>query len=122
MVEVEAEALAPLRFGDELQSLRDQVPDAGCKGLCQESCGPILWYRAENEAIIRASGPIRAGRADLTCPYLSSEGQCEIYQVRPMICRLWGSVKAMRCPHGCRPKRWLTNKEAYSLLDEADRL
>src|SRR2546429_6087610 len=31
-------------------------------------------------------------------------GRCTVYEVRPMICRLWGMVEGMQCPHGCVPE------------------
>ncbi|HEV2379781.1 MAG TPA: hypothetical protein VG206_08280 [Terriglobia bacterium] len=52
---------------------------------------------------------------DLVCPYLVA-GQFFIYGVRPLICRLWGLVKAMRCPHGCEPEQWLSDEEARAML------
>ena len=35
----------------------------------------------------------------LTCPLLDKHGKCMVYTVRPMICRLFGSAKSMKCPH-----------------------
>lgn len=43
--------------------------------------------------------------------------QCQIYDARPMICRLWGVFRAMRCPHGCVPDDQLMDDvEAMKLL------
>jgi len=41
-------------------------------------------------------------------------GSCRIYNLRPMICRLWGTVNHpyMRCRFGCVPERWVTPAEA----------
>lgn len=45
---------------------------------------------------------------------------CSIYNIRPAICRLWGAVDSplMRCPLGCKPSRWLSNKESDEILSE----
>lgn len=64
--------------------------------------------------------PNRLDRA--LCPHLSQNGKCRAYEARPAICRLWGAVKTMACPWGCRPQRWLRDKEAVSILNEIDRL
>jgi hypothetical protein len=37
------------------------------------------------------------------CPALSLVGRCTVYEVRPMLCRLWGAVEGMRCDRGCLP-------------------
>lgn len=42
----------------------------------------------------------------LTCAWLTAGGQCSTYETRPLVCRLFGAVRGMRCPHGCRPQRW----------------
>lgn len=55
-------------------------------------------------------------RETLTCPLLTPQRRCAAYESRPMICRLWGMVKKMRCPFGCRPSRWLSDCEADELL------
>lgn len=38
-----------------------------------------------------------------SCPALV-DGRCSVYDDRPMICRLYGTVEVMRCPYGCVPK------------------
>jgi hypothetical protein len=54
----------------------------------------------------------------LTCSLLV-DGRCSAYAVRPLICRLWGSVASMRCPHGCVPSAVLTDGRARAMLDAA---
>jgi Fe-S-cluster containining protein len=126
----------------KLEILYEELPKMECKGLCHESCGPIELTNEERKLIINYlrdtgiktkefkhfSTPIviehikerHVNDSDgcLTCPYLK-KNKCEIYPVRPMICRLWGMVDSnmMRCPHGCIPSKWLTRKEAFSLLN-----
>lgn len=53
---------------------------------------------------------------DLLCPHLGPDGRCTAYEVRPMICRLWGVTRSMACPWGCIPDRWLSDGEAMELL------
>lgn len=98
-----------------------EIPVLHCKGLCEQSCGVILLQTSERLAI-EASGPIPEKRLDqgFACPLLVN-GRCSRYAARPLICRLWGAVKSrrMRCPHGCRPKRWLSDAEGQALIDRA---
>ena len=112
----------------DLQQLYDQVPEVGCKGLCQDACGPIDMSPREH-ARLRAAGvdvPAATRRAILlhvtgeySCPALTVAGQCGVYEQRPMICRLWGATKSLRCPHGCTPERWLSDVDAMDLIAKA---
>jgi hypothetical protein len=56
------------------------------------------------------------GEDGCTCPYLEG-GRCTVYDVRPLICRLWGmgDFEIMACPWGCEPERRLTNEEMQAL-------
>lgn len=120
----------------EIEGIYREVPELKCKELCQECCGPIAMTKLEFSRIReRTAEPINArlmplvfgngqnlGRAVLfdcvTCPLLK-DGRCSIYDIRPLICRIWGAVQAMRCPHGCTPKRWLSPRESFRLLSRA---
>src|SRR5579872_551406 len=111
-----------LAIVDALDRIYCQVPDAGCRGLCHESCGPIMCGKAEWDRV-RAALPNMPplDQEKLSCPALVNN-RCAAYAVRPLICRLFAVVKAMRCPHGCKPKRWVTEAEAKIMIDEVMRL
>lgn len=54
------------------------------------------------------------------CEALTDAKRCAVYDVRPLICRLWGAVEDMPCPYGCTPEpRFLTTQEAMILLSQA---
>jgi len=38
----------------------------------------------------------------LNCVHLG-DGGCQVYEDRPVICRLFGTTPALLCPHGRRP-------------------
>jgi hypothetical protein len=106
-----------------IDALYAKVPEIECKGLCQESCGPILMSRVEWKRITRRVGDAaRHLRPGLTCPMLAPNGRCRVYSNRPLICRLWGVAEGMPCPWGCVPERYLTDVEAGKLLAEAGRI
>lgn len=92
-----------------------KLPYMECKGLCQKLCGPILMARGELERIEAHVGEIPRMGESLVCPLLRN-GRCTVYDIRPLICRLWGLVRKMRCPYGCRPKKWVSDKKAGKLL------
>lgn len=43
---------------------------------------------------------IMADDGPTDCPALVAD-RCSVYEDRPLICRLWGAVESMPCPHGC---------------------
>ena len=53
------------------------------------------------------------------CPHLGEGGRCTAYDVRPIICRVFGAVRALACPWGCKPQRWMTDREVHDLMLEA---
>jgi hypothetical protein len=124
-----------------LQDLYDRVPKVACKGHCgtdrhNSCCGPIGCSVIEAKILDSYMGikspweDYSAGQVKMTvaalglsrtCPHLGLDGRCRSYAVRPLICRIWGTIKKLRCPWGCVPERWLTDHESYELLDEAVR-
>lgn len=113
------------RASKELQAIWDKVPEMeDCKGMCQASCGPIPVYAPERKLIEKRSGKGLTTNGRMACTMLTAAGVCSVYGIRPLICRLWGAVDSpvMRCPHGCKPKRWLTDEEARDLFKELEEL
>lgn len=87
----------------DIQAVWAQVPSPGCKGLCQQSCGPVAMSPAE-EALLNDRGvTVGFDRKTLTCDQLNGFGRCSIYTDRPLVCRLWSAVPEMPCPWGCAP-------------------
>lgn len=122
----------------ELEELYARIPDVPCRGLCARFCGPIMCGSGE---AARLPGPHRLlrsptgalvaelphvekrkrGRVEQRCAHLRN-GRCTVYELRPAICRIWGTVEALRCPHGCEPERWLTSEEAAEILRAVTRV
>lgn len=107
-----------------LEDVYALVPAVGCKGLCQDSCGPIAMSVEEDRRVrirgfaippmMDAVAALERGE-DFYCPALV-DGHCGVYDVRPTICRLWGATESMPCPHGCAPDQPLTREESHELL------
>lgn len=115
----------PVAAMGKLDRLYAELPAIECKRLCEECCGPVMMSRIEWERIIarcgKAPAPTPEQRQRLECPMLK-DGGCSVYDIRPLICRLWGLVERMACPHGCTPERWLTDEEAGAFLTRAEQL
>ena len=99
-----------------LRAVYSQLPKLECKGLCLEFCGPVPTSPAERSRIHKAAGRKVITDQAAACPYLSDQGRCTIYALRPLMCRLWGMAEGMECPHGCKPDRPLPREEALRLL------
>lgn len=100
-----------MSLAEHFDDLYGQIPDTGCKGLCQEACGPIAMHPYERARIRRAGVDIPLPSdavtelltsGSYTCPALM-EGRCSVYDLRPLICRLYGAADDLRCEHGCEP-------------------
>ncbi|MBB5140493.1 Fe-S-cluster containining protein [Thermocatellispora tengchongensis] len=111
-----------------LEELYAQVPQPGCKGLCQDACGPIGMNPREHQRIRERGVKIphyQDGLAELvetgnyTCPALK-DGQCSVYDIRPMLCRLWGATETMPCTYGCLPEEGLLpDADGHALLAQS---
>jgi len=101
----------------ELRDLWAEIPKMkNCKGLCDNSCGPIGCSSVERELVEERTGKrLEAVAPAMTCSMLKN-GLCTAYSVRPTLCRLWGAVEGMKCPHGCEPERMLTDAEGMDIL------
>lgn len=108
----------------ELKALYDELPHIECRGKCWDSCGPIEMSVIERRQVEAALGkPLAVTdgvNSCLTCNALTPLGTCSVYEVRPMVCRLWGMTETMRCPYGCVPEGGhLSDEEGFSLLGRA---
>lgn len=115
---------AAVNAADQLRALYDRVPAVECRGKCQHSCVAVDMADTEAAQVRVATGirvPPRGEAPDpARCPVLTALGTCAAYQVRPMICRLWGASEVMPCPHGCRPAAGpLSAQESLLLLIDA---
>lgn len=114
----------------KLDRLYARLPKLECKGLCQESCGPIEMSQLERLRLLPVTITnrhhamaqfLRTG--DFTCDALGEDGRCTVYSRRPLICRLWGSVEIMKCPHGCVPEGgFISSEEAGEMIRESLRI
>lgn len=86
------------------------LPKLECKGLCTHSCRMVLMGKSEEDVIRKKYGHVPQVDEDLSCTMLRG-GRCAIYEDRPMVCRLWGMMERMVCPHGCIPDGGLLKYE-----------
>lgn len=109
----------PRRQDARLEAIYAQLPKMKCRGLCSDACGPIEMSVRERQRIEAQAGAITCGLG-ASCSMLTEDRRCSVYEIRPLICRIWGLTRTMRCHYGCRPERWLTEEEAARMIAEVD--
>ena len=89
---------------------------------CFECCGPVPCHPWESERI--GLGDAESVTVEdlksieaIQCQFLEN-GKCSIYERRPFMCRLYGTVEDLRCPYGKRPEILITKKQAVKLMKE----
>jgi len=107
-----------------LEALYARIPKMkNCNGKCEDSCTVIPVTPLEKErleaAMGRVFGPVGLPPGKVRCSALV-DGKCSQYDIRPFICRAFGVVNHpfMKCEYGCKPERWLSGIELYSMINE----
>lgn len=80
------------------------IPEHKNCANCGECCGLIPATSEEIVAIrkyLDKHSDINPRKGGIDCPFRNNEAKrCDIYPVRPVVCRLMGVCKGMECPHG----------------------
>jgi Fe-S-cluster containining protein len=119
----------------KLDALYAQLPTIVCRGECAIACGaiPLTDLEARRLHLVSHKAPRTVpgfkAVADFVpsdllqrCVYLTPHDRCSVYDVRPLMCRAWGLVKAMSCMHGCLPDRWLKDLEFVRLAQAIEKI
>lgn len=86
-----------------VKMFRGAIPAFQCKPGCHDCCGPVPASSWERTQLPTVPDDVRqAQRTHLNCPHLGPQG-CTVYDRRPLLCRMFGTVESMPCPHGRRP-------------------
>jgi hypothetical protein len=113
-----------------LAEIYAKIPSIQCQRKCHAQCSVIPLEALELvqlKAAMREDLPVqRLENGILTvfdeargcCPALNVFRACSAYEARPLICRLWGVVERLQCPHGCLPARFLTDEEVNDLYND----
>ena len=109
-----------------LQAIYDQIPVLpDCDGRCWTTCGPIHMSSRERRRIRDTGTRIppweqAMQQPGFMCPALGADHRCQVYPLRPVLCRLWGAVESLPCVYGCQPDPCpLADADAMRLLNEA---
>ena len=118
-----------------LHEIYASIPSPECKGLCTAQCTTVPVFDFELAQLEEVTGrklPTMPAGDEIGGTLLGTEiaapcpmlvmGRCSVYEHRPLICRAFGSVEGMRCPHGCRPAKLLSNEEVFSKFEQVEAL
>ena len=86
-----------------IRFFRKSIPSFACEPGCHDCCGPVT---ASSEEVSRLPQKTEAAHvealANYNCVYLGVNG-CQVYDERPLICRLFGTTPRLLCPKGKVP-------------------
>lgn len=119
----------------DLDALYDSLPPLACRGLCHDTCTVAPASELERQRIRETHGKdlgaqltydqVRAAVAAGNrprCPALGPLNTCTVYEVRPLICRAWGTTPRLRCEHGCVPEGYVPDEQMLRALVEVEEL
>lgn len=87
-----------------VDTLRRQIPGFACVPGCHDCCGPVTASSEELSRLpVKSEAEHDAALADFNCVHLGPHG-CEVYDQRPLICRLFGTTPSLPCPRGQGPE------------------
>ena len=95
--------------------LRRRIPSFDCVPGCHDCCGPVTTSSTEMARLpVKSEAEHEAALAALSCPHLGKDG-CEVYEERPLICRLFGTTPSLRCPNGRAPTTMINPKVEHQI-------
>lgn len=92
------------------KELYDKIPSFECKPGCTDCCQPTQFFDEYELKQIKPKLP-----SGFDCAYRSQAG-CDIYENRPLICRMFGAVDGLNCSHGYQPDVKLTKQEGLEIM------
>lgn len=95
-----------------IKFIRKRIPPVKCKENCSDCCHDLIlfsdweWDQIKDKRIATSC----------CCPYLNTENRCDIYEQRPIICRLYGvNDGILKCKNGIIPYKPLQSKKEAKL-------
>jgi len=87
-----------------IDQLRLEIPGFACVPGCHDCCGPVTTSSIEMSRLpVKSDAEHEVALADWRCVHLGPQG-CEVYDQRPLICRLFGTTPSLPCPRGRGPE------------------
>ena len=98
-----------------IRYLRLRIPSFECVSGCHDCCGPVTASSTEMARLpVKSDAEHAAALAELNCPHLGANG-CQVYEERPLICRLFGTTPKLRCPNGRGPAVMIDSRVEHQI-------
>lgn len=95
---------------ETVRILREGIPSFECVAGCHDCCGPVTTSSEEMSRLpVKTDAEHALALEHYNCVHLGPNG-CEVYQERPLICRLFGTTPRMPCPNGRGPEQMIEPK------------
>ena len=120
---------------DRIDAILATIPSFKCKEGCADCCGPVQLTRLEYYRCVKASDrsaeDVRRHmernlkQKTCQCPLIDTRTKrCSVYEVRPAICRVFGTTGELACPHGYapEPEQMLSEEQAREILALVEQL
>lgn len=106
----------------QLQNIYNNIPSSVCPPNCGQCCGILFPSLAELRNIQDYCLSHHIEYKDFTmtvgldCPYFMKDKSCQIYPVRPFLCRILGVSSDLPCPlRKCKPEKVLNHPQSNAL-------
>jgi len=103
----------------KIDHLRQNIPSFACVPGCHDCCGPVTASSEEMARLpVKSDAEHDAALDELNCVHLGPNG-CEVYDQRPLICRLFGTTPRLPCPNGRGPEQMIEpriEKQIHQLI------
>ena len=105
----------------KLKYLYSKIPEFNCIPRCTACCGPHPWANVEHRVIAKwmsERGMVEKFSKTMfgDCQYIENH-KCSIYEVRPVLCRLFGVVDTPKLMCSFRPsKGHISDEEAREIM------
>ncbi|MDO9163945.1 MAG: YkgJ family cysteine cluster protein [Methylococcaceae bacterium] len=99
----------------KIRFFRERIPTFECKQGCHDCCGPVTASSEEMARFpVKSDEEHEVALAEYNCPYLGDNG-CQVYDERPLICRLFGTTQRLPCPNDKRPTVMVSTKIEHQI-------
>jgi uncharacterized protein len=104
------QGLPVTKNSQKIRFLRERIPSFKCKEGCHDCCGPVTASTDEMARFpVKSDEEHEVALAEYNCPYLGDKG-CQVYDERPLICRLFGTTPHLPCPNDKGPEVMISPK------------
>lgn len=107
------------------KKIYDMIPTFECIDGCTDCCGIVPfsgfeWEQLKPDEIkTKSFAEIIENPA---CPFIEDGKHCGIYEKRPLMCRIYGTIENLKCPHDKKPLKFLTREQERYIMREYKRL